>query len=113
MARAFYKVDRGRGILTSLKAVRPGLHTDSEALRVALTERVSGRAPEKRGNGLKFAVDALHSSAAGSFLLQSGTARMSAELPLDPSRIEAYIGVAEMPLRGVYSELHIQMKYAN
>ncbi len=105
--------DRGRGIFSSLKRVRPELHTDSEALLVALTERVSGRAPEKRGNGLKFAVDALHSIAVGSVLLQSGTARMGAELPLDQSRIEAYIGVAEMPLRGVYCELHIQMKYEN
>lgn len=102
--------DRGRGIFSSLKAVRPELHTDSEALLMALTQRVSGRAPEKRGNGLKFAVDALHSIAAGSFLLQSGKAKMSAELPLDPSRIEAYIGVAETPVRGVYSEFYIQTK---
>lgn len=45
--------DRGRGILTSLSAVRPLLKTHHEALLVALTERgVSGRAPEQRGNGL-------------------------------------------------------------
>jgi len=105
--------DRGRGIFVSLKAVRQELHTDREALRVALTERVSGRAPEKRGNGLKFAVDALRSIPSGSFLLQSGKARMRADLPLDPNGIEAYTSVAETPLRGVYCELHIQMQYAS
>ncbi len=101
--------DRGRGIFSSLKAVRPSLQDDNDALQVAFTERVSGRAPEKRGNGLKFAVDALRSITLGSFLLQSGKARFSAELPLDPNRIEMYIKAVEIPLRGVYSELHVRM----
>jgi hypothetical protein len=34
--------------------VRPELSSDAEALRIAFTERISGRAPEQRGNGLKF-----------------------------------------------------------
>lgn len=46
--------DRGRGILKTLKRVRPELKDDVIALRVAFKERVSGREPEKRGNGLKF-----------------------------------------------------------
>ena len=46
--------DRGQGILTTLKRVRPSLINDSEALLVAFTEKVSGRAPENRGNGLKY-----------------------------------------------------------
>jgi hypothetical protein len=46
--------DRGRGILETLKMARPNLNSDSEALKVAFTEVVSGRAPESRGNGLKF-----------------------------------------------------------
>lgn len=45
--------DRGIGILTSLQRVRPSLATHGEALKVAFTERISGRAPESRGNGLK------------------------------------------------------------
>lgn len=64
--------DRGRGILNSLKNARPTLATDSEALMVALTERVSGRTPEKRGNGLKYATDVLSRLPKGSFSLQSG-----------------------------------------
>lgn len=46
--------DRGLGILTTLKRVRPDLNTDEDALRVAFTEVISGRSPESRGNGLKF-----------------------------------------------------------
>lgn len=46
--------DRGQGILTTLKRVRPELTNSSEATRVAFTETISGRYPEARGNGLKF-----------------------------------------------------------
>lgn len=45
--------DRGRGILTTLRQVRPNLASDVDALYVGFTEIVSGRSPEKRGNGLK------------------------------------------------------------
>ncbi|KKU19657.1 MAG: hypothetical protein UX77_C0003G0053 [Parcubacteria group bacterium GW2011_GWA1_47_11] len=45
--------DRGRGILKTLRRVRPTLNNDRDALLVAFTEFVSGRAPENRGNGLK------------------------------------------------------------
>lgn len=46
--------DRGLGILKTLSRVEPSLVTHEEALRAAFTEMISGRAPEKRGNGLKF-----------------------------------------------------------
>lgn len=46
--------DRGQGILKTLKKVKPNLKTHTQALKVAFTEKISGRAPEKRGNGLKF-----------------------------------------------------------
>jgi excisionase family DNA binding protein len=46
--------DRGQGILQTLRKVRPGIVDDSEALKIAFTEIISGRAPEERGNGLKF-----------------------------------------------------------
>lgn len=46
--------DRGQGVLTTLNRVRPSLETHAEALRVAFSEILSGRAPESRGNGLKF-----------------------------------------------------------
>lgn len=46
--------DRGQGVLKSLRQIRPELKNDAEALKVAFTEKISGRAPENRGNGLKF-----------------------------------------------------------
>lgn len=46
--------DRGQGILTTLKRVRPELNSSEEALKVAFTETISGRYAEARGNGLKF-----------------------------------------------------------
>lgn len=48
--------DRGRGILETLRCVRPELQSHKEALTVAFTEIVSGRFPERRGNGLKSVV---------------------------------------------------------
>lgn len=49
-----YAADRGQGILKTLKRVKPELKNDSEALQTAFFEKISGRAPENRGNGLKF-----------------------------------------------------------
>ena len=46
--------DRGQGVLKTLKRVKPELENDKKALEVAFTEIISGRAPEARGNGLKF-----------------------------------------------------------
>ena len=45
--------DRGLGILETLRQVRPQLPNHIVAVEVAFTEFISGRAPEKRGNGLK------------------------------------------------------------
>lgn len=49
-----FLADRGQGVLRTLKKVKRGLTKNTEALRVAFTERISGRSPENRGNGLKF-----------------------------------------------------------
>ncbi|MCK4744617.1 hypothetical protein KAS41_00980 [Candidatus Parcubacteria bacterium] len=46
--------DRGQGVLKTLKRVKPELKDDLGALHTAFTEKISGRAPENRGNGLKF-----------------------------------------------------------
>lgn len=52
--RSIVLADRGQGVLATLRRVRPALETHSEALKVAFSEIISGRAPENRGNGLKF-----------------------------------------------------------
>lgn len=46
--------DRGQGILKTLRRVKPELNNDKDALLTAFNEKLSGRAPESRGNGLKF-----------------------------------------------------------
>ena len=52
--RMIILADKGQGVLNTLKKVRPKLSNHKEALKLAFTEKVSGRAPENRGNGLKF-----------------------------------------------------------
>jgi hypothetical protein len=52
--RKIILADRGQGILTTLKRAKPELASDREALLVAFTQSLSGRGPEKRGNGLKY-----------------------------------------------------------
>ncbi len=46
--------DRGRGILKTIRTVKPEVRNYEEALKVAFTEILSSRSPEARGNGLKF-----------------------------------------------------------
>ncbi len=67
--------DRGLGVLETLKRVRPNLKNHKEALRVAFTEIISGRAPESRGNGLKY-VRKIISENQIDLLFQSGDAKL-------------------------------------
>lgn len=53
LSRSVVLADRGLGVQVTLKRVRPEIHSDCEALMIALKEVVTSRAPEKRGNGLK------------------------------------------------------------
>lgn len=69
--------DRGQGILTSLKRVLPELQDDATALKTAFYERISGRKPEKRGNGLKFVRSILDQSENKTLVFTSGTAILS------------------------------------
>lgn len=99
--------DRGRGIFTSLRAVKPSLQFHKEALLVALTERITGRAPEKRGNGLKFVVSILEQLRNGNFSLQSGNAKFDCIMPLDTDKIGEYIIDVPEEIRGTYCEIKI------
>ncbi len=65
--------DRGVGVRATLRRIRPDLETDEDALKAAFTEFITGRAPEHRGNGLKFVKDALMECKA-SLRFQSGHA---------------------------------------
>lgn len=46
--------DRGQGVKKTISRVLPDIRDDATALFTAFTKTVSGRAPENRGNGLKF-----------------------------------------------------------
>lgn len=91
--------DRGRGIKTTLQQVRPGLATDMEALTVAFTEVISGRNPEKRGNGLKVVRGILESNEI-SLLFRSGIGLVRI-LPSTSKKIR--ITMADNNIRGTYA----------
>ncbi|MEK7655570.1 MAG: helix-turn-helix domain-containing protein [Patescibacteria group bacterium] len=71
--------DRGQGILTTLQRVRPALYLHTDALEVAFTEVLTGRAPEKRGNGLKFVSRKVIQKGVASITFQTGNAKLSME----------------------------------
>lgn len=94
--------DRGRGILSSLAAVRPNLQHHRDALLVALSEQISGREPEDRGRGLKVALLALAQLASGTFALRSGDAEFSCTLPYDRRDVTDRIQTVMPFVRGTY-----------
>lgn len=77
--------DRGRGIYNSLKTICPEITSDQEALETAYTKVVSGRYPEKRGNGLKFVSAIMNHSQLRGLFCKSG----SGELALGQKGLEA------------------------
>ena len=65
--------DRGQGIFSSIKKVALTVKDDLGAIKIAFTKKISGRYPEKRGNGLKFVVKVAQKLDID-FFLQSGRA---------------------------------------
>lgn len=63
--------DFGRGIRNSLEKVY-NAKDDTDAVKIAFTEQISGRAPEQRGNGLKFVLENVKKKN-WSLYFQSGT----------------------------------------
>ncbi len=64
--------DRGQGVLSSLRRVLPDLKSADDALAVSFQKVISGRAPEKRGNGLKFVRSVINSHANRALVCMSG-----------------------------------------
>lgn len=92
--------DRGRGILETLKRVRPSLNNSADALVVAFTEIVSGRAPEARGNGLKY-VRRIASGNDVRLYYKTG----NAELEIKKNDIELNIKKSNSHIRGCIAEI--------
>lgn len=78
--RQIVLADRGLGILETLRQVRPSLQNHVEAVKVAFTEIISGRDPEKRGNGLKFVREVVMTNPIDLFF-QSGDAEVRVKSP--------------------------------
>ena len=70
-AKTVVIADRGQGIKATLSKVKPDIKDDQTAIKAALTEIISGRAPEQRGNGLKFVSNSVIKNN-WDFYLQSG-----------------------------------------
>lgn len=87
--------DRGQGILTTLKKVKPGLQDHQGALYTAFTEVISGRAPEYRGNGLKFVRDVVCANATQLFF-QTG----DAHIIIQKSDSQVEVQKSKVPIRG-------------
>lgn len=79
--------DRGQGVFHTLKRVKPSIKNDEDALLTAFTEKISGRAPESRGNGLKLVLQVV---------LEKHI------------QLEFYSGGAELTVTREDTELHIQ-----
>ena len=96
--RQIVLADRGLGILSTLSRVRPELKDHLDAVRVAFTEIVSGRAPEERGNGLKFVRQVVAENPI-SLLFRSG----DAELRIKKNNNELFIARSHTAIRGCFA----------
>lgn len=96
--RIIVLADRGQGIRMTLQRVRPEISSDTEALWVAFTEVVSGRDPEKRGNGLKVIRQIAETWPIG-IELRSGLGY--ALIPKTSGRMR--VAMTEQNVRGVYA----------
>jgi len=99
--RVLVLADRGVGIRETLSRVRAGLKNDSDALNVAMTERISGRSPEQRGNGLKFVLNVATENPIG-ITLQSGTAIATIK---KEKGVQLEIALADRNIRGVLARI--------
>ncbi len=96
--RVIVLADRGQGVRKTLSRVRTTIGSDMEALRIAFTEIVSGRAPEKRGNGLKVVRDIVEKNPIG-LQFRSGLAK--AQSPKQAASI--VISMEKENIRGTYA----------
>lgn len=100
--------DRGQGVLATLRQVLPELQDDKQALQVAFTKNITGRAPEQRGNGLKFVIRSLSQLKIDTFEYQSGTAKFAFAGQIDLLSISGYINDTRSKVEGMYVELVVQ-----
>ena len=91
--------DFGMGVMSSLKRVRPNIASDVESVEMAFTQRISGRFPEQRGNGLKFVMQSVQQNN-WSLFFQSGTGCCFAD------GSECFFSVSPLSVPGIIAVLH-------
>jgi hypothetical protein len=64
--------DRGQGVKSSLSKIYQLVHPEESFLEVAYQKVITGRAPEKRGNGLKFTKKNILKCHLGLYTVSSG-----------------------------------------
>ncbi|MFH1235900.1 MAG: MerR family DNA-binding transcriptional regulator [Parcubacteria group bacterium] len=96
--RIIVLADRGQGVRATLQRVRPTIASDVEALRIAFTEIISGRDPEKRGNGLKVIREIAETKSIG-LIFRSGLGEV--RIPKEPGPMK--IAMAAENVRGAYA----------
>jgi hypothetical protein len=103
-----YIADRGQGVLASLRNVLPELCDPIEALKKAFTEIITGRAPEKRGNGLKFVLRSLQKiPKIISFTFISDSAKLFLNGPINFNQVAENL-TSVQSIKGTYSEILIK-----
>ena len=73
-----FMCDFGAGLKDTLSRVVKNIQNDMQAIQIAFTQAVSGRAPEMRGNGLKFVISSVVENK-WDFYFQSGNAVCAAD----------------------------------
>lgn len=91
--RRIVLADRGIGVRATLARVRPSIGSDTQALQIAFHEVISGRNPERRGNGLKVVRRTVEQKAEFKLLYKSGLAQVDIwdNLPMRVSASSAYL----------------------
>jgi excisionase family DNA binding protein len=97
--------DRGVGVLETLRRVRPNLKNNADALYVAFTEFISGRAPEKRGNGLKLVREVVENNPID-LLFISG----DAEIRMEEADKNFVVRTSQNVVRGCLAKIEFKAK---
>ncbi len=94
--------DRGQGVMATLKKIKPEISNHQEALKVAFFERISGRAPESRGNGLKFVREGAKATKINlTFIYDDAEAELNQDFQ---------IGAADRNIRGCLAIIEIKKR---
>lgn len=102
-SKSIILADRGQGILSTLKHVRPELNNSLEALKIAFTETISSRQTEARGNGLKFVKSVIINNPL-SLDFQTG----NAFLHIKQNDSNLIIRETDIPIKGCFAKIKIE-----